>query len=68
MQGLPGIESIRDLGSVQELRLARGFDPQFTLRALIDRTRVESFTVARPSLDDIFVRIAGPEVAKAQHA
>ena len=38
------------------------------LRALIERTRVESFTIARPSLDDIFVRIAGPEGATAQHA
>lgn len=65
---LPGIEHLRDLGKVQELRLARGFDPQDTLRALLARTRVESFTVAKPSLEDIFIRIAGPEVAKAQHA
>jgi ABC-2 type transport system ATP-binding protein len=68
MYGLPGIESLRDLGHVQELRITRGFDAQDTLRALIARTRVESFTIARPSLDDIFVRIAGPEGAKAQHA
>jgi ABC-2 type transport system ATP-binding protein len=68
MEGLPGIESIRDLGQVQELRIARGFDSQETLRALIARTRVTSFTIARPSLDDIFVRIAGPEGAKAQNA
>jgi ABC-2 type transport system ATP-binding protein len=68
MDGLPGIESIRDLGHVQELRIARGFDSQETLRALIARTRVSSFTIARPSLEDIFVRIAGPEGAKAQNA
>ncbi len=68
MHGLPGIESVRDLGRVQELRIARGCDAQETLRALIARTRVESFTIAKPSLDDIFVRIAGPEGAKAQHA
>jgi ABC-2 type transport system ATP-binding protein len=68
MEGLPGIENIRDLGHVQELRIARGFDSQETMRALIARTRVTSFTIARPSLDDIFVRIAGPEGAKAQNA
>jgi ABC-2 type transport system ATP-binding protein len=68
MEGLPGLESIRDLGQVQELRIARGFDSQDTLRALIARTRVTNFTIARPSLDDIFVRIAGPEGAKAQNA
>ena len=68
IEGLPGIESIRDLGQVQELRIARGHDAQDTLRALIERTRVESFTIARPSLEDIFVRIAGPEGAAAQHA
>jgi ABC-2 type transport system ATP-binding protein len=67
MRGLPGIENLRDLGKVQELRLARGYDPQETLRALLARTRVESFTVAKPSLDDIFIRIAGPEGANAQH-
>jgi ABC-2 type transport system ATP-binding protein len=68
MHHLPGIESLRDLGKVQELRLARGFDPQDTVRALLARTRVESFTVAKPSLEDIFIRIAGPEGAKAQRA
>jgi ABC-2 type transport system ATP-binding protein len=68
MRGLPGIESLRDLGKVQEIRLARGVDPQETLRALLARTRVESFTIAKPSLEDIFIRIAGPEGAKAQHA
>jgi ABC-2 type transport system ATP-binding protein len=68
MCDLPGVENIRDMGRVQELRIARGFDAQETLRALIARTRVESFTIARPSLHDIFVRIAGPEGAKAQHA
>ena len=68
MHGLPGIDYIRDLGRVQELRIARGCDAQDTLRALIARTRVESFTIARPSLNDIFVRIAGPEGAQEQHA
>ncbi len=68
VRDLPGIENVRDLGKIQELRLSRGADPQEALRALLARTRVESFTIAKPSLDDIFVRIAGPEGAKAQNA
>ena len=65
---LPGVEKIRDLGQVQELRMAPGCDPQQVLRAVVARARVSSFSVARPSLHDIFVRIAGPaaeEVAAA---
>lgn len=66
--GLPGVEKLRDLGQVQELRMARGCDPQEVLRALVERTRVRSFSVTKPSLHDIFVRIAGPEAAEIQHA
>jgi ABC-2 type transport system ATP-binding protein len=66
--GLPNVEKVRDLGQVQELRMSRGCDPQEVLRALLARTKVTSFSITRPSLHDIFVRIAGPEVAEAQHA
>lgn len=61
LNGFQGVEKIRDLGQVQELRMAAGCDPQEVLRALVARTRVQSFAVSRPSLHDIFVRIAGPE-------
>jgi ABC-2 type transport system ATP-binding protein len=67
-QGLPGVEQIRDLGRVQEVRLARGSDPQDVLRALMERTRVNGFSVVRPSLHDIFVRIAGPGAEEARVA
>jgi ABC-2 type transport system ATP-binding protein len=40
--------------------MALGCDPHEVLRALVERTRVTSFSVAKPSLHDIFVRIAGP--------
>jgi ABC-2 type transport system ATP-binding protein len=66
--GLPGVERVRDLGQLQELRMAHGCDPQEVLRALVARTRVNSFSLTKPSLHDIFVRIAGPEAAEAQHA
>jgi ABC-2 type transport system ATP-binding protein len=72
VEGLPGVEKVRDFGQVQELRMARGCDPQEVLRALVGRARVTSFSVMRPSLHDIFVRIAGPQAAEArqevQHA
>lgn len=68
MDGLPGVEKVRDLGHVQELRIARGGDSQEVLRALLCRTRVNSFSVTRPSLEDIFVRIAGHQAVEAQHA
>ncbi len=62
---LPGIERIKDLGQVQELRMAPGCDPQQVLRTLLTRARIESFSVIKPSLHDIFVRIAGPQKEEA---
>jgi ABC-2 type transport system ATP-binding protein len=68
LDGLPAVEKVRDLGQVQELRMARGCDPQQVLRALIERTSVSSFSIMKPSLHDIFVRIAGPDAEEAQSA
>jgi ABC-2 type transport system ATP-binding protein len=65
---LPAVEKVRDLGQVQELRMMRGCDAQRVLETLIARTRVTSFSIMKPSLHDIFVRIAGPEALEAQHA
>ena len=65
LEGLPGVEKVRDLGQVQELRMAVGCDPHAVLRVLVERTRVTSFAVAKPSLHDIFVRIAGPAAEEA---
>lgn len=64
--GLPGIEQVRDLGQMQEIRLARNGDPQVLLRALITHTRVHSFSIAKPSLQDIFIRIAGNDAVTDQ--
>lgn len=57
---LPGIEQVKDLGKVQELRMSDGCDPQQVLHMLAARARITSFSVVQPSLHDIFVRIAGP--------
>jgi ABC-2 type transport system ATP-binding protein len=63
LDGIPGVEQVRDLGQIQELRLAKSADPQDILRTLMSRTRVAGFSIARPSLHDIFIRIAGPASA-----
>jgi len=65
---LPGIERINDLGQVQELRMAAGCDPQQVLHALAARARIVTFSVVKPSLHDIFVRIAGPQPQEARVA
>jgi ABC-2 type transport system ATP-binding protein len=59
---LPGVQSVTDFGQVQELRLSAGANPQRVLAALVDRAPVLHFEITRPSLHDIFVRIARPEV------
>jgi ABC-2 type transport system ATP-binding protein len=68
LEGLPGVAKVRDLGQMQELRMSAGHDPQEVLRALVERTCVTSFAIARPSLHDIFVRIAGPAAEEEKHA
>jgi ABC-2 type transport system ATP-binding protein len=61
LAGLPGVAQVREYGRLQELRLAPGADPQRLLEALAARCPVRHFELARPSLHDIFVRIASPE-------
>jgi ABC-2 type transport system ATP-binding protein len=61
IDGLPGIDQVKDLGQLQELRMAPGCDPQRVLHALAARTAITTFAVVKPSLHDIFVRIAGPQ-------
>jgi ABC-2 type transport system ATP-binding protein len=68
LDGLPGVDRVRDLGQIQELRMAPACDPQQVLRTLMARTRVTSFSIMKPSLHDIFVRIAGPQAEEAQVA
>jgi ABC-2 type transport system ATP-binding protein len=64
----PEIEQVRNFGRIQELRLARGTDPQEIINRIMSRNKVQSFELTRPSLHDIFVRIAGPEAAEVPNA
>ena len=65
---LPGVQSVSDFGRTQEIRLQPGADPQNLLSALVARARVQHFEVARPSLHDIFVRIAQPQAEEVHRA
>jgi len=65
LEGLPGVSKVTDFGRLQELRLATGTDPQRVLAVLMERGRVRHFELTRPSLQDIFVRIARPDGVEA---
>jgi ABC-2 type transport system ATP-binding protein len=68
LQQLPGVQTVTDFGQFQELRLSAGADPQHVLTALAKQNRILHFEVVRPSLHDIFVRIARPEAEVNDHA
>ena len=68
LANLEGVERINDFGQIQELRMARGCDPQNVLASVLSRTAVRSFEIVKPSLHDIFLRIAGPAGKEANHA
>jgi ABC-2 type transport system ATP-binding protein len=65
---LPGVVKVTDFGRFTELRLNPAMDAQALLPVLMQRGKVRHFELARPSLHDIFVRIAGPEAAENHHA
>ena len=58
LAGMNGIESVTDHGNFQDVRVTG--DPQAFLRALVQQTTVLHFEVTKPSLHDLFVRIAKP--------
>ena len=58
LDGMREVETVNDFGQLQEVRIAG--DPQQFLARLAARTSIYHFEVTRPSLQDIFVRIATP--------
>ena len=58
LTGLPGVEAVNDHGNFQDVRVTG--DPQQLLRELVSRTAVLQFEITKPSLHDIFIRIARP--------
>jgi ABC-2 type transport system ATP-binding protein len=68
LKNLEGVEKITDFGQLQELRIAPDFDHQKIISKIMSRTRVYSFELAKPTLYDIFLRIAGPEAKEETDA
>ncbi len=68
LQNLDGVDKITDFGQLQELRIAQENDHQKILSEIMSRTRVYSFEMAKPTLYDIFLRIAGPEAKEETDA
>lgn len=63
---LPGVRRVIDMGAYQELQYDD--DPQRLLQMLVERGSVQHFEIAAPSLHDIFIRIASPEVLPNESA
>ena len=59
LDGLHGVLEVNDMGNYQEVRWSG--DPQELLMTLARKTAVTLFELTRPSLHDIFVRIADPD-------
>ncbi|MCP4455691.1 MAG: ATP-binding cassette domain-containing protein [Planctomycetes bacterium] len=67
LQDLAGIARVNDFGQMQELRMLPACNAQAVLAAILSRTSVHSFDIVKPSLHDIFLRIAGPEARDVNH-
>ena len=63
---LPGVQSVHPLGDEKVLELTEGHQPRELLRALVDRSQVESFTRFIPDLENIFIRAVEEDRAHAE--
>lgn len=61
LKSINGVDNVHDFGQIQELRIAPDADYQSILRELLNSNNLLSFELMKPSLHDIFVRIAGTE-------
>ena len=57
--GLPGVLSVSDSGRTARFRMEKGADTQLLLGELMKRTRLDSFIVDEPHLEDIFLEKVG---------
>lgn len=58
---LPGVARVANFGQLRELQMLPGADTQALLMDLMQRGRVRHFELTRPTLHEIFVRIASPK-------
>jgi ABC-2 type transport system ATP-binding protein len=67
LAGIDGIDKINNFGKQQEIKLSPTADPQEILTQVMKRTSVSKFEITKPSLNDIFIRIASPERKEEGH-
>jgi len=68
LKEIQGIEKITDFGQMQEIRVNKEVDTQEMIKTILSKTRVSKFETTKPSLNDIFIRIASPEEKEVQNA
>lgn len=61
LKDIEGVEKINDFGQMQELRMKKDANSQEIIKSLLAKTIVKKFEITKPSLNDIFIRIAAPE-------
>lgn len=66
LEGIVARGDVRDFGGYQDVNTRLRTNE--LLGALLERTRVRHFEVVRPSLHDIFIKIAKPQVEEPVHA
>lgn len=60
LSGMPEVDAVVDVGNFQDVRLNPNGEAQAFLQRLSQKTQVYHFELKKPSLHDIFVRIAKP--------
>ncbi|MBT3207304.1 MAG: ATP-binding cassette domain-containing protein [Bacteroidetes bacterium] len=68
LKEIPGIEKITDFGQMQEIRVSKETDTQEMIRTILSKTKVSKFETTKPSLNDIFIRIASPDEKEVKNA
>ncbi len=58
---VPGVLRVTPYGRYTELQMKPGADSQEILKTIASRARIEHFSLTRPSLHDVFLRIAGAD-------
>ncbi len=58
LASIDGVRKVHDFGQIQELRLTPDSDHQVILKEIMRSNTLLSFEIMKPSLHDIFVRIA----------
>lgn len=67
LKEIPGIEKVNNYGKIQEVKLKMDADPQKILGAIMKKAKILKFEITKPSLNDIFIRIASPERKELSH-